>query len=71
MNDSGAKGAEIATCVAKPDTAARVEHSVALGKSVDVTSTPTVFINGRKIGNIGIPFDVLKSLVEFQAKQGK
>ena len=71
VNDSGVKGSEIVTCVAKPDTAARVEHSVALGKSVDVTSTPTVFINGRKIGNIGIPFDVLKSLVEFQAKQGK
>jgi len=71
VNDSGVKGADIAACVAKPDTAARVEHSVALGKSVDVTSTPTVFINGRKIGNIGIPFDVLKSLVEFQAKQGK
>src|SRR5713101_5718818 len=53
-NDSGVKGADIAACAAKPETAARVEHSVALGKSVDVTGTPSLFINGRKIG-LGIP----------------
>jgi protein-disulfide isomerase len=69
-NDSGVKGADIAACAAKPETAARVEHSVALGKSVDVTGTPSLFINGRKIG-LGIPPDILKSMVDFEAKQGK
>ena len=69
-NDSGVKGADIAACAAKPETAARVEHSVALGKSVDVTGTPSLFINGRKIG-LGIPPEVLKSIVDFEAKQGK
>ena len=70
-NDSGVKGADTATCAAKPDTAARVEHSVNLGKVVDINGTPALFINGRKISNLGIPMDTLKSLVEFAAKEGK
>src|SRR5437588_798415 len=66
---SGVKS-DIAACAAKPETASRVEHSVALGKSVDVTGTPTLFINGRKIANVaGLPYDMLKQLVEFAAKK--
>ncbi len=69
---AGVKGADIAACAAKPETTGRVQHSIALGASVDVTGTPTLFINGRKIANVsGIPYDVLKSLVEFAAKEGK
>jgi protein-disulfide isomerase len=67
---SGVKGTDIAACAAKPETASRVEHSVALGKSVDVTGTPTLFINGRKIANLaGLPYDMLRQLVEFAAKK--
>ncbi len=67
---SGVKGSDMAACAAKPETASRVEHSVALGKSVDVTGTPTLFINGRKIANVaGLPYDMLKQLVEFAAKK--
>ena len=67
---SGVKGSDIATCAAKPETVSRVEHSVALGKAVDVTGTPTLFINGRKVGNVsGLPYEVLKQLVEFAAKK--
>lgn len=66
----GLKGSEIAACAAKPETKARVEASIALGKSVDVTGTPTLFINGRRIGNFdGRMLDVYKSLVEFAAKE--
>jgi protein-disulfide isomerase len=69
---AGVKGADIAACAAKPDTKAHVDASLELGKSVDVSGTPTLFINGRKIGNVGqIPADTLKGLVEFAAKQGK
>lgn len=69
---SGVKGADVAACAAKPETKARVDASLALGRAVDVTSTPTLFINGRKIGNIGqIPADALKALVEFAAQPGK
>ncbi len=65
---SGANGGEIAACAAKPDTKARVEASVALGKSVGVNSTPTLFINGRNLPG-GAPVDVLKKIVDFQASQ--
>jgi protein-disulfide isomerase len=68
---AGVKGADIAVCAAKPETKARVDASIALGKSVDVTGTPSIFINGRKIGNVSqVPADLLKGLVEFAAKNG-
>jgi protein-disulfide isomerase len=68
----GVKGADIAACALKPETKARVEASMALGKSVEVTGTPTLFINGRKISSFDPRMsDVYKSLVEFAAKQGK
>jgi protein-disulfide isomerase len=69
---AGVKGSDIAACAAKPETKAHVDASIALGKSVDVTSTPSLFINGRKIGSLDAHYaDVYKSLVEFAAKQGK
>jgi protein-disulfide isomerase len=68
----GVKGAQVAACAALPDTRARIEHSIALGKSVAVTGTPTLFIGGRKIANVnGTPYEVLKSIVEFEAGEGK
>lgn len=67
---AGLKGSEIAACATKPETKTRIDASLALGKSVDVTGTPTLFINGRKIGNFDPHMlDVYKSLVEFAAKQ--
>jgi protein-disulfide isomerase len=69
---AGLKGADVAACAAKPDTKTRVDASLALGKAVDVTGTPSLFINGRKIGNVSqIPADTLKGLVEFAAKETK
>lgn len=68
-DQAGLKSAEVAACAANPETAARVEHSVALGKSLGVNSTPTIFINGRKLGVA--PFEVLQKLVDFAAKQTK
>jgi protein-disulfide isomerase len=66
---AGVKGSDMAACAAKPDTIARVEKSVALGRSVDVNSTPAIFINGRKIGSIEqLPYDILKKMVEHAAK---
>ena len=67
---SGANGDEVAACAAKPDTKARVEASVALGKSVDVNATPTLFINGRNVPG-GTPVDLLKKIVDFEASQEK
>jgi protein-disulfide isomerase len=66
---SGVKGSEIAACAAKPETKARVDASIALGKSVEVGSTPTLFINGRRIGSFDPRLaDIYKSIVDFAAK---
>ena len=68
-DQDGTKSADIATCAAQPETTARVEQSVALGKAVKIRGTPTLFVNGRKIENVaGIPYDLLKKLVEFAVK---
>ena len=64
---AGAKGADIAACAAKPETTSRVEKSVALGKALDVNSTPTLFVNGRKLP--AVPYETLQKLVDFAAKE--
>ena len=63
---AGANGKTAATCAAEPATRQRVEQSLALGKAVGVTGTPTLFINGRAT-SMGIPVDVLKQIVDFAA----
>jgi protein-disulfide isomerase len=69
---AGVKGADIAACAATPATKAHVDASLALGKEVNVTGTPTLYINGRSVGNVAnVPPDVLKALVDFFAKQPK
>jgi protein-disulfide isomerase len=64
---AGVKGADIAACAAKPETTTRVEKSEALGKALDVNSTPTLFINGRRVP--AVPYETLQKLVDFAAKE--
>ena len=47
VKDSGGDPDAVAACVAKPETEKRVRDSMALAEKLDVTSTPTFFINGR------------------------
>lgn len=69
---AGVKGADIAACASTPVAKAHVDASLALGKSLNVTGTPTLFINGRSIGNVSnVPAATLKGLVDFAAKEGK
>ncbi|MGA9640513.1 MAG: thioredoxin domain-containing protein [Terriglobales bacterium] len=65
---SGANADEIAACASKPDTRARIEASIALGKSVGVTGTPTLYINGRQVGG-GNPLEMQKKIVDFETSQ--
>lgn len=68
VTESGGNADEIAACAVKPDTKARIEASIALGKSVAVNGTPALFINGRNVPG-GEPLDLLKKLTDFQASQ--
>jgi protein-disulfide isomerase len=74
VKDAGGDPDAIAACVAKPETAKRVADSQALGEKLGITSTPTFFINGRRIVGFGanVPYDAVKSMVDFEvANAGK
>lgn len=66
-DQAGVKGSEMAACAAQPETQARVQASEELGKSLDVNSTPTLFVNGRSVGVSENDYDALKKLVDFSA----
>jgi protein-disulfide isomerase len=60
-----ANSSKAAACAAEPATAERVRKSIALGNDLDVTGTPTLFVNGRRIANVsGIPYETLKAIVD-------
>lgn len=64
---TGLDAARISACAAQPRTEARVKKSMELGESLDVTQTPTLFINGRRVLGISdIPYEQLKNLVQFE-----
>lgn len=67
--DSGADPAAVAACIAKPETEKNVRDSIALGEKLGVTSTPTFFIDGRKIVGLGssTPYDIVKQMVDYAA----
>jgi protein-disulfide isomerase len=66
---AGVKGADVAACSTQSETQAHVEASIKLGQSLDVNSTPTLFINGRPIGVGGNNYDLLKMIVDYSTKQ--
>jgi len=68
----GLKGEEISGCAATNAPKAEVGAAMRLGKSMGVTGTPTVFVNGRKIAGVTqLPYDTLKRLVEFEAAEAQ
>ena len=66
---AGTAGARIAACAATPETKSRVDASIKLGEQAGVGGTPTLFFNGRKVGNVaGTPYDLLNKLAKFNAE---
>ena len=68
--EAGANPDTVSACAAKTETEKRVRESMALGEKLGVTSTPTFFINGRKVVGFGntTPYDVVKAIVDFNVK---
>ncbi len=74
VKDAGGDPDAIAACVAKPETAKRITDSQALGEKVYITSTPTFFINGRRLLGFSsnVPYDMVKSMTDYEiANAGK
>jgi protein-disulfide isomerase len=64
---TGLDAVKLSACAATPQAEAQVNKSLELGQALDVTQTPTVFINGRRVlGVASIPYDQLKALVQFE-----
>jgi len=74
VKDSGGDPDAVAACVAKPETEKRVRESMALAEKLDVTSTPTFFINGRKLVGFSTnstPYDAVKAMVDYDLANAK
>lgn len=66
---AGADTAKVEACAATQETSERITRSQLLGKDVVVTSTPTLFLNGRRIGSPRADqYDALKGLVSYEAE---
>jgi protein-disulfide isomerase len=69
---AGADTAKAASCAQRPETAQRIQQSIDLGRTVGVTGTPTLYVNGRKIPSItDIPYESLRQVIDFEAAQAK
>lgn len=67
---AGVDGAKISACANSSETRTRLERSKKLGDDVEISATPTFFINGRRVGNIAnMPSEVLKSVVDFEISE--
>ena len=68
--EAGANPDTVAACTTKPETEKHIRESMALGEKLGVDSTPTFFINGRKVIGFGnnTPYEVVKAIVDFNAR---
>jgi protein-disulfide isomerase len=70
VGTTGQDSAKIAACSEAPETVARIQKSIQLGTQVNVTSTPTLFVNGRGVAGMNPQdYDALKSIVQFELTQ--
>jgi protein-disulfide isomerase len=57
------------TCMASPEAAAAVDASKANGQQLEVNSTPTVFVNGRRL--VGADPHLLEQYIQYELAQAK
>jgi protein-disulfide isomerase len=63
----GLKPADVAACATTPEIKAGIQASMDLAKELDISSVPTLSINGRQVP-ANAPYDTLKGIIEYQAK---
>jgi protein-disulfide isomerase len=73
MNDyasqAGLSGETFTSCLAGPQAAAEVDASVANAKQLEVSSTPTIFVNGRRI--VGADPHLVQQYIDYELAQLK
>jgi len=68
VTKAGLDTAKVEACASTPDTSAQVQASVKLAKALNINQTPTLMVNGRQVPIGGLPYDLIKQIVEYQAK---
>src|SRR5215831_12115134 len=61
---AGLNQAAFKSCLASPVAAAAVDSSVANARSLEVTSTPTIFVNGRRV--VGADVATIERYIQFE-----
>jgi protein-disulfide isomerase len=47
---------------------AKIQRSIDLGRTIGVSGTPAIYVNGRRIPSItDIPYESLKQVIDFEA----
>ena len=64
---AGLDPAKVSACAAEAETKSAVEASMQLSKDLDISSVPTLVINGHQVP-ANAPYETLKQIIEFQAK---
>ena len=67
VTKTGLDPAKVAACASTPETKATVEASMQLSKDLDISSVPTLVVNGRQVP-ANAPYETLKQIIEFQLK---
>ncbi len=65
---AGLDPAKVAACAATPEVKADIDASIELAKDLGVAEVPTLLINGRAVPVGAVPYDLLKKIIDYQAK---
>jgi protein-disulfide isomerase len=68
VNSAGLDGLQLGRCVETKAGEADVNRAVALGHALQVSATPTIFVNGRKLEG-GLPWASLEALIHIELDQ--
>ena len=66
---AGVNADTVKSCLSSPQAAAEVDASLANGKLLDVRSTPTIFVNGRRLG--GADPHALQQYIDYEVAKLK
>jgi protein-disulfide isomerase len=66
---AGVNADAVKSCLSSPQAAAEVDASLANGKLLDVRSTPTIFVNGRRLG--GADPHALQQYIDYEVAKLK
>lgn len=62
---------KIGACADSPAAKASVQSSMQLGQDLNVNETPTLFIDGRGVPMLEVPYEQLKRIIEWQFARDK